>query len=769
MYRTVTAVFRFKRKFRDTRSGLLSAIPTCYSPPQPEEPHGMSKIINPNISAPVLLQSILDVAIKSTGAERGMLFTFDAQGHMVPRSGRHVTGRDLDPIREMQISQNVIEQVMKARQPQVIEDFGKSSASPWQSVISLRLSWSICVPLITGGGTANEMRGAIYLDSTQKPKAQLSTFLDMLQSLGNAVALSLDNTYLYDRLQREKGRLASIATLSLALNSAADLDELLRSGFDVILQETNSHKGFLMLLESTPNQPQSAKLTFKIGRDRSGNALKESDFSIHRRHLADVIRRGESIFQPSSPNDQQNFSQTVMEFRATFPSFIPLKVVDFDPKAETPAASKPGRSIGVVCVDTFIELGENAKDSLFLLEVLASQLATAIEKHRLVRANFEKEQLDAELRNAESVQKFLLPKTMPEVAGYQFAARCFTTEGPGGDYFDFIELDQGRIAIVQADVSGHSVSASLIACLVRSSIRQSCDHYETPAEILFKANHYLVKDIPHGMFVTVFMAILDLQAMMLTYTNAGAPLPLLFRKHQAEPFELKVGGMPLGIMHPVTYEQETLELDPEDLLLIYTDGVVEADAKGALLGQDGLTRLLQPMLTKTPNEIVQGIHEALVQYTGSERLGDDVTLIGMKCLPSVDNQEFTIYSTAEYVEQATARVLGMLRSKGFITSNELPVRLVLVELIGNAVEHGNRKVPSKRVHVKVRIDPVLADVTVTDEGEGYDVETTWSNLTQTDPTSERGRGLYLVKQYVDTMRANRKGNEITIGIKKGKF
>lgn len=729
----------------------------------------MSKIVNPDLSSPVLVQSILDVAIKSTGAQRGMIFVFDAAGKMHPHLGRHVTGRDLDPVREMAISQTVIEQVVRARRPQIIDDFGKRMASdPWQSVVTLRLAWSVCVPLVSGTGSAHEMRGAIYLDSTEPPRQKLDSCLDMLQPLGNAVALSLENSQLYERLQKEKARLVSVAKLSLAMNSAADLDELLRAGLDVILSESNSHKGFLMLLEANPQQPQMGRLVFKVGRDRNGNALAEAAFSIHRRHLADVIRRGESVFQPASADDQQNFTQTVMEFRATFPSFIPLKVTEMDPAgADRPA--KPGRTIGVVCVDSPIESGDSAKETLFLLEVLASQLATAIEKTRLVRTKWEKEQMDAELRNAESVQRFLLPKSLPEVAGYSFAARCFTTEGPGGDYYDFIELESGRIAIVMADVSGHSVSASLIACLVRGSIRQSCDFFETPSEILYKANQHIIRDIPHGMFVTVFMAILDIEAMMLTYSNAGAPLPLLFRKGTAEPFELKVGGMPLGILHPVTYEQETLELEPEDSIIVYTDGVVEASRGGKLLGAAGLIEAVRPMVVQPPEGIVAGIHQTLVQYTGTEKLEDDVTLIAMKCLSGVENLEFTIYSTADYVEQGTQRVIDFLRKKGFVNLQEMNLRLVLVEVIGNAVEHGNRKVPSKKVKIRVSTDPDRANVVVRDEGDGYDVETTWSSLTTTNPQSERGRGLFLIKQYADVMRANRKGNEILVGFRRGKF
>ncbi len=729
----------------------------------------MSKIYNPTVSSPVLVQSILDVAIKSTGAQRGMIFLLDAAGKMQAHIGRHITGRDLDPIREMTISQNVVEEVQRARRPQIIEDFGKRmAADPWQSVVALRLAWSVCVPLVAGTGSAHEMRGAIYLDSTEPPRQKLDASLDMLQSLGNAVALSLENIHLYERLHKEKARLTSVAKLTLALNSAMDLDEVLRAGLDVMFSESNSHRGFLMLLEATPQNPQMGRLVFKIGRDRNGKVLAESDFSIHRRHLADVIRRGESVFQPASADDQQNFSQTVMEFRATFPSFIPLKVVEIDPKgADLP--QKPGRTIGVVCVDGPIEGGEAAKDTLFLLEVLASQLATAIDKTRLVRTKWEKEQMDAELKNAESVQRFLLPTSLPEVAGYSFAARCYTTEGPGGDYYDFIELGSGRLAIVMADVSGHSVSASLIACLVRGSIRLSCEIYETPAEILYKANQHLIRDIPHGMFVTVFMAILDVEAMMLTYSNAGAPLPLLFRRGAPEPFELRVGGMPLGILHPVTYEQETLELEPEDAIIVYTDGVIEASSGGKLLGSEGLIEAVRPTMVHSADIIVSGIHETLVKYTGTTKLEDDVTLIAMKCLSGVENQEFTIFSTPEYVEQGTQRVIDFLRPRGFVSGNEMNLRLVLIELIGNAVEHGNRKAPSKKVKVRVSTDPARANVIVRDEGEGYDTETVWAGLSSTNPQSERGRGLYLIKQYVEQMRANRKGNEILIGFSKGKF
>lgn len=749
------------------------------------------------LSSHELLALILDMAIRATGAERGFLFLLDDKGRAQPQHARSAAGKDLPLNLSTRVSLGVVDQVVRTAKPLCIKSFrDEREWSKRESALHLNLRWAMGAPLsMTKDGKARIL-GALYLDSRMASAEDVEGYVELVAALCGTAAVSLERSLLLERLQREKDRLASVTRLTAAINSASDLTGLLRVGLDVILKETLSHRGFVMLLEADERRPADRRLRFRVGSDRNGNALAEESFSIHRRHLEDVVRRGESIFQPpSEPPPSASMTDTVMAFRATFPTFIPLKVVEREEEAERAAASvaavpavaaagdkpapavtpsapvrPPGRSIGVICVDSYVDTDESARDNLLLLETLASQLAVAVEKFRLQQLRLEKERIEVELRSAEKVQKFLLPKGFPSFPGLGFGARCLTTHGPGGDYYDFIEIDTDKLAIAMADVSGHGISSSLITCLVRGILRQNCSEETSPAAILERTNRWIKREIPSGMFVSVFLGVLDTDSLALTYCNAGIPHPLLWRPGQAEPALLRVGGMPMGIVRLAKYEEEVVRLAADDALVIYTDGVVEAEGKdGSRFGTTNLVNLLRTGGCHPAQDLVGAIHAGLVSFAGDLHLDDDVTLIAVRVHAGLERETFTFPSSEADLQAALERILATLRRRGFVGEREAQARLVLTEILGNAVEHGNGHDPGRLVSVRLRSDAQRADVTVRDAGGGYDVESVWDTIHSTDTTAQRGRGLFLVAKHVPACRVNRVGNEILIPIPKGLF
>ncbi|MBI3272915.1 MAG: SpoIIE family protein phosphatase [Planctomycetes bacterium] len=756
---------------------------------------------------------VLDAALRISGADRGFFLKLDGPAaRPEPRLGRSSAGRDLSSAQLHPAGPRVAEAALRLGRPHAVLDLREADphpaklATPPEATTGStgssagKARWGVGAPLLVPGDDAPRALGALYLDGRLAPPDDLAASLDVVGALCAAAAVPLERALLLERLQREKDRLASVVKLAAAVHSATDVTGLLRVGLDVIIKETISHRGFVMLLEGDPRRPFDRRLRFRIGSDREGNPLGEESFSIHQRHLEDVVRSGQSLFEsPAEGEVPLNYTDTVMAFRATFPTFLPLKVIEHTeeiegvPSSSAPAAPAPttapapaqrpspaatpsgasradGRTIGVICVDSYVDTGESAKENLALLETLASQLALAVEKFRLRQLRLEKDRIDHDLRDAEKVQKFLLPRSLPALPGLNFGARCIPAHGPGGDYYDFVDLGPDKLAIAMADVSGHGVSASLITCLCRGILHQCCEEESSPAAILQRANRRLKQDLPVGMFVSFFLGTLDTDSLAFTYCNAGLPHPLFHRAGEASPALLRVGGMPLGIVRSGRYEEETLRLRPGDGLLVYTDGAAEAESRdGARFGTSSLMNLLKQNSGHAAQDLVGAIHAALVSHVGDVRLEDDVTMVALRVQAGVQRLAFDFASTEDELRGAVDRILDFLRGQGCVSEREADARLVFTELLANAVEHGNRKVAERKVRVRLRGDGQRAEVTVRDEGSGYDVESVWDSVQATDAAAERGRGLFLVARQVPNCRVSRAGNEILVPLQKGMF
>jgi predicted ester cyclase len=242
-----------------------------------------------------------------------------------------------------------------------------------------------------------------------------------------------------------------------------------------------------------------------------------------------------------------------------------------------------------------------------------------------------RERIEQELRVARLIQQTLLPKTLPELPGYDVAAYYQPAREVGGDFYDFLELEDGQLGLVVGDVTDKGVPAALVMATTRTMLRASAQRLFSPGEVLRRANDALVTDIPPNMFITCLYAILDVESGRLVYANAGHDLPYRRRAGRSEGAdELRARGMPLGLMPGMGYEEKEIVLERGESVLFYSDGLVEAhDTQREMFGFPRLRALVAEHGKE--RSLVDFLLEELYSFVGEGwEQEDDITLLTLE-------------------------------------------------------------------------------------------------------------------------------------------
>ena len=253
-------------------------------------------------------------------------------------------------------------------------------------------------------------------------------------------------------------------------------------------------------------------------------------------------------------------------------------------------------------------------------------------KRRMEQQRIERERFEQELLVARRIQHALLPKAVPELEGWEILPHYQPAREVGGDFYDFPPVADGRVGLVIGDVSGKGIPAAVLMASTQSVLRAISQRGDSlPDQVLTEANEVLCTYIPPNMFVTCFYAILDPESGHLSYANAGHTLPFCKRHNEDQADELRVRGMPLGLMPGMLYEEKQTIVVPGDGVLLCTDGLVEAhDPRGEMFG----TPRLRSLLSERP-EAGRGLSATLMKelerFTGEGReQEDDITLLTLE-------------------------------------------------------------------------------------------------------------------------------------------
>lgn len=286
-----------------------------------------------------------------------------------------------------------------------------------------------------------------------------------------------------------------------------------------------------------------------------------------------------------------------------------------------------GKPIGVIQLFT----GEPRKFTRFevnLTRAMTNLLATAIENARLDQARRENQRMIRQLHLAADVQRRMLPGAMPHLPPFEVAARYVPSFELGGDFYDFINLD-GHLGIAVGDVVGKGIAASLLMASVRGSLRAYAQDLYDLDEVISRVNVALCRDTLDNEFATLWYGVLDPSTMRLTYCNAGHEPPLLLRR--GELHVLGVGGMLVGVDAQQHYDKGIWHLERGDLILLYTDGLVDAfNAEGKRFGRKRIEQALRESADKSANDALNHILWSMRKFTGLRRSLDDTTLVVVK-------------------------------------------------------------------------------------------------------------------------------------------
>jgi len=464
---------------------------------------------------------------------------------------------------------------------------------------------ALVIPLFRRG----EVFGAIEcLDRQGGPFSDAD--FDHLDVAAEHVAFALDNALLYEETERRSLEKEVLLEISKTLSAPLDLDEVLEAIFRSLRQVVRYDAAAIYLVSRSSQR-------LELVRDTGYPAGSDEAFrlSVGEGIVGWVAKTGEAVIVPDVRRDQRYVSA-----RTSTRSELAAPLV------------LEGRTIGVFNLESDREDAYHG-GHLEMLAVFAAQAAVSIERTRLTRELLDRRRLEKELAIAREIQASFLPKRAPDVPGFDLAGATQPHDEVGGDYFDFIRVSDSRLGIAIADVSGKGIPAALIMAGFRMSLLAEIRNEFTMRAVMRKVNSLLHESTERDKFVTLFYGVLDWKNRSLSFSNAGHNPPLLLRADGRVQYLLE-GGVALGVLPDARYEERPVALQPGDVLLLYTDGVSEAESPtGEQFGTRRLEQCLKRVAGGTAHEILKGVVDEVTAYAGEHGVSDDLTLVVVKVKP----------------------------------------------------------------------------------------------------------------------------------------
>jgi sigma-B regulation protein RsbU (phosphoserine phosphatase) len=268
----------------------------------------------------------------------------------------------------------------------------------------------------------------------------------------------------------------------------------------------------------------------------------------------------------------------------------------------------------------------------YLAEALAAQVGVAVQRATLLEHYVQKKQMEGALAIARDIQQGLLPRAAPRVAGYDLAGWSRPADQTGGDYYDFIPLADGRLAVVVADASGHGIGAALMISETRAYLRAFSGQTDLPTEVLDRANHWLCADQLEGRFVTAFFGILDPTGHRLDYASAGHGPLFWYDAGRKEVTVTPATGLMLAVLDPLPIRPVApVAFAPGDLGVFLSDGLLEApDPAGEQFGKERLIRVLTANAERPAAGLIEALRAAVDEFTAGGPQLDDFTVVVVK-------------------------------------------------------------------------------------------------------------------------------------------
>ncbi len=457
-----------------------------------------------------------------------------------------------------------------------------------------------------------------------------SQTLSILQGISQQTAISLYNMQLIDARQEEAYVTAVLLQVAQAVVSQGTINDT----FDTIVNLLPILIGVSLCAIYLPNDDKDGFCLAQIYADREEDrvALQEENSGSNLPLLSFVANTNQAAvgYLTNEVVDPRQWQQI-----KPYPILEPEKIkTDNHMLIAFPITIK-NEILGIL-----LTREDNLASHYFikrteLLTGVCQEIALAIQNHKLRLDNVIREKLEQEIQLARQIQKTFLPDHLPEIKGWDFQTRWETALQVGGDFYDIIPLSPTSFGLVIADVADKGLAASLYMTVSRTLIRAFSQTMSDPGSVLQSVNNLLNMDAPGGLFVTAILAFLDTRTGKLIYANAGHNLPLLYKATTGELIQIPKGNMALGVVTDIEYQNHELEMDANDILVLYTDGLTETfSISGDIFGTQRLHQMVINCSKDSLTELMTHFEDELTSFREGNPPSDDLTIIALKRLPS---------------------------------------------------------------------------------------------------------------------------------------
>lgn len=432
--------------------------------------------------------------------------------------------------------------------------------------------------------------------------------LELLRLLSFDIASAVDNARTYESEMHERSENDILQRVSSRLTRSLELKDVLQDILDALAELVPYDAAALYILSGDGAETLRQVVTRGYDPHRESAVRIKAGTGV----VGWVTQHGRGVIVPDVSKDPRYVNaRDSTRSEATAPLIAGSRVIGaFNLESERPNA-----------------FGER---HLRLLEAFANHAAIALQRAQLYEELESKQRIERELSIARTIQHSFQPRTSPVLEGFELAGVNEASEEVSGDYYDFIPITEGHLGLALADVSGKGIPAALIMASFRACLIAEIRNNYAIRTVMAKVNRLLVESVQPGRFVTAFYGVLDVERRRLTYANAGHNPPVLLRA-TGKVEELRATGLILGSFSDTQFKERTIEFHPGDVLLLYTDGLTEAQSpEGEEFGVARVEGLLRSLHDRPAQAICSGLLAAVREFGGRRRMMDDVTLIAVK-------------------------------------------------------------------------------------------------------------------------------------------
>lgn len=494
-----------------------------------------------------------------------------------------------------------------------LQDLGSANGTRYNgSVVSLP------IPLMSGGEIQIGETVIVFEDDRLKQNQNATLITDNTQMLNPSMTISFahgknpTSEILDAQFSSRNDLLGLISKVGVALLSSSGLNETLNQVASLVFEAVPAERCVIMLRD----EEVEGGMKIMVARQR-GKEERLEEVRISSTVMEEVLKNGKSVLTADAQHDPRYASQTMALLGIRSVLAVPLSV---DIK----------NVFGLIYADSPTNEATFSEEHLNILTTLASVAAIRVENARLLEERFERERMERELELATEIQQTFQPSAPPVMDDYEFQGISFSCYEIGGDYYDFISLQDKKMLIALGDVSGKGTAAALLMSSLHAAIHAQVTARTSLYELVRSVNQYLAENTPTNRFVTLFIAELEPETGILSYINAGHNPPLMGNA-DGNIRQLDSGGFPLGIIPQAEYEVGQTRLDPGDALVIYSDGVSEANnLQGDEFGMERLTEVISKNIKASAAGLRDKVESALSAFTQTAPANDDITLVIVK-------------------------------------------------------------------------------------------------------------------------------------------